>query len=722
MNVIYGSFIGKEYDMKLSQEIENKISDMLCAMTVEEKVGQMQQISYEDFRPEVFDRFCKLGGGSFLHVLGKDADAIRAQAAQTRMKIPPIFGIDAIHGHSLLNGAVIFPSQLACACSWNPDLIEQMGRVTAREVNADGLDWVFSPVLCIGRDTRWGRVDETFGEDPYLVGVLGAAIVKGYEKDGLVAACVKHYLGYGEATGGRDSYDTEVSMRKIREVFLPPFRKAVEAGASTVMTAYGSVSGVPMTVHRRLLREVLKEELGFEGFVVTDWYNVGSLRTKQKAVESYRDGVRLAVEAGNDMSMNSYQFYDHAIALAKSGKLSMEYIDDAVRRILRVKFSLGLFDENKKRLPRVVIGSDEHVEINRRLTRESMVLLENNGILPLKAQPKRIAVIGPNADDVRAQYGDWTFFSHPHESSADCTPSGDYYTVLRGVRTVFPESEVVYAKGCDVMEHSDDAMLEEAVALAQSADIVICVIGDCLKQNGESRDRACLELSGRQNELVRRLKETGRPIVTVLVNGKPLCIGEAVRNSDAVIETFNGGDLGGLCAAELIAGKWNPSGKLPISFPRVSAQIPCYYNQYPGWHGDKYMDAEKGNLYDFGYGLSFTSYAYSDVTLSSATAKAGDVLTVSVDVTNTGDVDGYETVQMYYNDRYSSVLTPERQLCGFQKVFIKAGETVRVELPLAVNDLSLVNAWEQTVLEPGAFDIMVGGGLKALKTAELIIE
>ena len=708
--------------MKLSRETEIKITEMLSEMTVEEKVAQMQQVSYESFRPEVFDRFCELGGGSFLHVLGKDADAIRDQAAKTRMKIPPIFGIDAIHGHSLLNGAVIFPSQLACACSWNPELIEAMGQVAAREVNADGLDWVFSPVLCIGRDTRWGRVDETFGEDPYLVGVLGAAIVRGYEKDGLVAACVKHYLGYGEATGGRDSYDTEVSMRKVREVFLPPFRKAVEAGASTVMTAYGSISGVPLTVHRKLLREILKEEIGFEGFVVTDWYNVGSLRTKQRAVESYHEGVRLAIEAGNDMSMNSYQFYDSAIAQAKSGKLSMEYIDDAVRRILRVKFALGLFDENKQRLPREVIGSPAHIEVNRTLTRESMVLLENNGILPLKQKPKRIAVIGPNADDIRAQYGDWTFFSHPNESPADCVPEGDYYTVLRGIRTVFPESEVVYAKGCDIMAHSDDAMMEEAIDAAKSADVVVCVIGDCLKQNGEYRDRANLELSGRQNELVSRLKETGAPVVTVLVNGKPLCIGEAVKHSDAVIEMFNGGDLGGLCVAELIDGQWNPSGKLPISFPRSSAQIPCYYNTYPGWHGDKYMDVEKGNLYDFGYGLSYTSYAYSDIMLSATIAKAGDILTVSVDVTNTGDMDGYETVQMYYNDRFSSVLTPERQLCGFKKVFIKAGETVRVELPLAVSDLSLIDPNEKTVLEPGVFDIMVGGGLHSLNSAELIVE
>ena len=695
---------------------------MLSEMTVEEKVGQMQQVSRESFRPEVFERFCELGGGSFLHVLGENAGGIRDQAAKTRMKIPPIFGIDAIHGHSLLNGAVIFPSQLATACSWNPELIEEMGQVTAREVNANGLDWVFSPVLCIGRDTRWGRVDETFGEDPYLVGELGAAIVRGYEKDGLVAACLKHYLGYGEATGGRDSYDTEVSMRKIREVFLPPFKKAIEAGASTVMTAYGSISGVPLTVHRTLLREVLKEEIGFQGFVVTDWYNVGSLRTKQRAVESYHEGVRRSVEAGNDMSMNSYQFYDSAIAQAKSGKLSMDYIDDAVRRILRVKFSLGLFDENRERLPKEVIASAEHIEVNRKLTRESLVLLENNGVLPLRQTPRRIAVIGPNADDIRAQYGDWTFFSHPDAAPADCKPLGDYYTLLRGVRTVFDQSEVVYAKGCDIMEHSDDAMMEEAVALAETSDIVIVAIGDCLKQNGESRDRANLELSGRQNELVRRLKAIGKPIITVLVNGKPLCIAEAVKNSDAVVEMFNGGDLGGLCAAELIAGKWNPSGKLPISFPRSSAQIPCYYNTYPGWHGEKYMDVEEGSLYDFGYGLSFTSYAYSDVTLSSSTAKAGDVITVSVDITNTGDMDGFETVEMYYNDRFSSVLTPERQLCGFKKVFIKSGETVRVELPLAVNDLSLVDPEGHSVLEPGVFDIMVGGNLKSLQSAELTIE
>lgn len=706
--------------MKINQAHEVLITKMLQEMTVEEKVAQMQQVSPEGFQPEVFERFRKLGGGSFLHVLSDGADEVRADAAKTRMKIPPIFGIDAIHGHSLLNGAVIFPSQLSAACSWNPALIKKMGKVTAEEVNADGLDWAFSPVLCIGRDPRWGRVNETFGEDPYLIGELGAAIVEGYEEDGLMAACVKHYLGYGEATGARDSYDTEISMRKVREVFLPPFKRAIEAGASTVMTAYGSISGTPLTVHKKLLRDILKEEVGFEGFVVTDWYNIKSLRTKQRAVESFDDGVRLAIEAGNDMSMNSCQFYDSAVRQVKEGKISMDLIDDAVRRILRVKFALGLFDESKKRMPKSVIGSPEHIAVNRELTRESLVLLENNGVLPLKETPKRIAVIGPNADDIKAQYGDWTFFTHP-DAHPDAVPAGDVYTVLRGVKTIFRDSEVVYNKGCDIMDENIES-IDEAVALAEGADVVIAVIGDCIRQNGEYKDRVNLALSGKQNELMRCLKETGKPVITVLVNGKPLCISEAVKHSDAVIEMFNGGDLGGLCAAELIAGRFNPSGKLPISFPRAVGENVCYYNQYPGWHGDKYMDAEKGNLYDFGYGLSYTKFEYSEPILSSETAKAGDALTVSVDVTNVGDMDGAETVEMYYNDVISSVLTPTRQLCGFKKVFIKAGETVRVELPLCADDLSLVNIDEQRVLEPGDFEIYVGGGLHDLKMVKLKVE
>ncbi len=704
--------------MKIKMEHEERITEMLAEMTLEEKVGQMQQVSFEGFRPEVFERFKNMGGGSFLHVLGEEADDVRAAAAKTRMKIPPIFGIDAIHGHSLLNGAVIYPTQLAMACSWNPSLIKAMAKATAEEVNADGLDWVFSPVLCLGRDTRWGRIDETFGEDPYLVGELGAALTEGYEEDGLVVSCLKHYIGYGEATGAKDSYDTEISMRKIRELLLPPFKKAIDAGASTVMTAYGSISGTPMTAHRELLREVLKEELGFDGFVVTDWYNVGSLRTKQKAVESYKIGCGVTVEAGNDMAMNSFQFYDFVIQLVNEGKLDMAYIDDSVRRILRVKFALGLFDENKERLPRSVIGCPEHIALNHALTCESLVLLENNGVLPLKEVPKKIAVIGPNGDDIRAQYGEWTFFDHPDEKPLDYAAKSDYYTVLRGVKTVFSDSEVKYAKGCDAMEMSDDAMMEEALALANESDIVIAVVGDVVAQHGETKDRANLDISGRQAELVRRLKATGKPVITVLVNGKPLCLLDVPEQSDALIEMFNGGDLGGLCVAEMIAGKFNPSGKLPISFPRTTGQMPCYYNYLPGWHG-RYVDVDSSSRYDFGYGISYTKYDYANLALSADTVKADDTITVSVDVTNAGDVDGYEIVELYYNDLYSSVLTPIRQLCGFKKVFIKSGETVHVELPLAIHELALVNKNCETVVEPGDFEIMVGGNLSSLLTAPL---
>ncbi len=704
--------------MKLSMEYENRISEMISEMTLEEKLAQMQQVSYEGFRPEVFERFKTIGGGSFLHVLGDQAEEMRAAAAKTRMKIPPILGIDAIHGHSLLNGAVIFPTQLAMACSWNPSLVKKMAKATAEEVNADGVDWVFSPVLCLGRDTRWGRIDETFGEDPYLVGELGVAMTEGYEEDGLVAACLKHYIGYGEATGAKDAYDTEISMRKLRELLLPPFKKAVDAGASTVMTAYGSISGLPMTAHRQLLREVLKEELGFEGFVVTDWYNVGSLRTKQKAVESYKIGCGVTVEAGNDMAMNSFQFYDFCIQLVNEGKLSMEYVDEAVRRILRVKFSLGLFDENKKRMPRSVIACPEHIAINHEVARESMVLLENNGILPLKEAPKKIAVIGPNADSIRAQYGEWTFFDHPDAKPENYETKSDYYTVLRGVKTVFADSEVSYARGCDVIGMSSDEMMDEALALAAENDLIIAVVGDVTSQYGETKDRANLDISGRQAELIRRLKATGKPVVTVLINGKPLCLLDVPENSDALIEAFNGGDLGGLAVAEMIAGKFNPSGKLPISFPRTTGQVPCYYNYYPGWHG-KHVDCESSSRYDFGYGLSYTKYEYTGAAISAETAKATDTVTIFVDVTNVGDMDGHEIVELYYNDMYSSVLTPIRQLCDFQKVFIPAGETRHVVFELPIAKLSLVNTKLETVVEPGDFEIMVGPNLSELQTLNL---
>ncbi|MCH5210256.1 MAG: glycoside hydrolase family 3 C-terminal domain-containing protein, partial [Oscillospiraceae bacterium] len=584
----------------------------------------------------------------------------------------------------------------------------EMGRVTAREVCADGLDWTFSPVLCIGRDLRWGRVDETFGEDSYVVGELGKAIIEGYEDENLIIACVKHYIAYGEATGGRDAYDSPVTERKIREVFLPPFQKAVEAGCGSVMTAYGSIDAKPLTANKRILREILKDELGFNGFVVTDWENVRSLVTNQHYTDNLTDASLAAVEAGNDMSMNTHEFYECMLSLLKNKKIHQSLIDDAVRRILRIKFRLGLFD-NKERPPKSVIACEGHKKINHELARESVVLLKNNNLLPLRRDTKAIAVIGPNADDIRAQYGDWTFFSHP-EPKNNVIPKGEFYTVLDGMREIFGKDRILYEKGCDIFGKED--RIEKAVKLAKKSDVVVCVIGDTLSQNGEYRDRADISLTDIQLELLKKLKGTHKKIIAVLVNCKPLCISYLKENCDAVIEMFNGGDFGGLAVAELIAGKFNPSGKLSISFPQHSAQTPCYYNSYDGWHGGQYVDLEKGNVYDFGDGLAFSEYVYSNLRLSKKTASENDVIDISVDVTNNGNMDGKETVMLFVNDAVSSILTPRMELKDFQKVFIKAGDTKTVTLKFPVKDLALVTPDLEYIVEKGDFEIMVGRNTK----------
>ena len=393
-----------------------------------------------------------------------------------------------------------------------------MGRATAKEVAADGLDWTFSPVLCIARDLRWGRVNETFGEDSYVVGELGEAIIKGYECDGYIIACAKHYIAYGEATGGRDAYDSPVTERKVREVFLEPFRKAVDAGCGSIMTAYGSIDALPLTINKRMLTDILKDELGFEGFVVTDYENVKSLVKKQHVAEDIKTASEMAVEAGNDMSMNTHKFYSSVLELVKEGKISEERIDDSVRRILRMKFRLGLFDD-KERPPKSVIACEEHKKLNHELAQESMVLLKNDGVLPLRKNTKTIAVVGPNADSIRAQYGDWTFFSHPLPSLI-AKPKGEYYTVLEGMKKVFGADKIVFEKGCDIFGSGNG--IDKAVEAAKSADAVVCVLGDVLHLNGEYRDRANVELTKSQIELVERLAETGKKIIAVLVNGKPL--------------------------------------------------------------------------------------------------------------------------------------------------------------------------------------------------------
>jgi beta-glucosidase len=709
--------------MNLKGNIDKKVEGLLSQMTLEEKVAQMQQLSANATPAEIFKDFKEKGElGSYLHVLGKDTGEYLESAENSRLQIPPIFGIDAIHGHALLKGATVFPSQLAMACSWDEELVEQVGEVTAREVAADGLNWVFSPVLCLGRDLRWGRIDETFGEDAELSARLGSAIIQGYQKDGLVAACAKHYLGYGEATGGRDSYDTEISERKAREVFLKPFQAAVEAGCMTFMTAYGSIDGTPLTISRKYLTEILKEEYGFDGFVVTDWENFRSLVNGQKALESMDEACVEGVKAGNDMSMNSYEFYAALVNAVKEGRIEESVIDDAVRRILRVKARLGLLDEQKPVRPaREIIGCGEHQKFNYKVALESAVLMKNDGILPLK-DAKKIAVIGPNADDVRAQYGDWTYFTHPDAKPWETGKEG-VYTLLKGLQEVYAESEIVYAKGCSISgNEEDEGLVREALTAAEKADIIVAVLGDDISQNGEWKDRANLNLSGRQNELLKRIKELNKPVICVLVNGKPLILNEVEKYADAIVETFNGGDMCGLAVANLIKGEENFSGKLPISFPSDSAATPCYYNQYGYWHGGRYIDASSFGNYPFGFGLSYSKFAYSDVKLSRSQAAIGEKVTLTVEVKNESEVDGEEVVQLYFKDKICKILTPIRTLLDFKRVYVPAHESRTVAFEIPTEKLGYYDQDCKYVVDAGEFEFYISGDGKNFERVTLQCE
>jgi len=748
-----------------AKPVDERIQLLMKAMTIEEKVAQMIQISYSLVSPDKADEWARKGAGSFLHILGDDSRRVQKIATETRLGIPVIFGIDAIHGHAIHNGATVFPTQLALASSWDSSLAEKVGRVTAREVSAEGLHWTFSPVLCLGRDLRWGRINETFGEDPYLAGIMGAGIIKGYQGTDVrssesIAACAKHYIAYGESRGGRDSCESSVTMRGIRSTFLPPFAEAVKAGCLTFMAGYQSIDGVPMSANKKLLRDVLKNELGFDGFVVTDWSNVGNLVNRQFVASDISEASRIALEAGNDMIMTTPEFFDAAVS--SSGAQSL--IDDAVRRILSVKFRIGLFDvaEKVKTMPiaddpsakaaNAVYNCGTHQKINLEAAQKSIVLLKNKMVGGLPALPIRgargssdstyesehafargssdstrdsehafaresrtvrtIAVIGPNADSVRAQFGDWTFFTHP-VPKLDSVPAFRVTTMLDGIKA-FAQKEginVLYDKGCDIMDKTKETIMS-ACRIAASADIVFVAVGDTIIQNGEAHDRADLSLTGKQNELVATLRvicdEKKIPLVSILVNGKPLDFSIVSNASDAILETFNSGTLGGEAAAGIIFDAVNPQGRLPISFPRTTGQLPVYYNQTPDWHDGKYFDCDASPLFAFGEGLSYSSFRYDSVRLSKATASAGETIEVLVSVTNASGRDGVETVQVYAKDLVASVARPVRELKGFSQVPIASGATVTVSISLPVDSLSLINADGKTVLEAGVFEIQAG--------------
>ena len=711
-----------------------RVADLIDRMTVEEKVGQMLQL---DARDDLDDHVLGRHVGSILHTSPERIVRANELTSQTRLRIPLLVGEDCIHGHSFWPGATIYPTQLGMAATWDAGLVEQVARATAVEVAATGVHWTFSPVLCIARDLRWGRIDETFGEDPFLIGELASAMVRGYQGRGLedptaILATAKHFAGYSETQGGRDASEADISRRKLRSWFLPPFERVAREGCRTFMLGYQTTDGVPITVNDWLLSDVLRGEWGYTGTLITDWDNVGRMVWEQQVQPDYVHASAAAVRAGNDMIMNTPGFFQGALDAVANGMLAEDAFDDAVARILTLKFELGLFED--PRLPQdgldAVVGSAAHAALNLETARRSLVLLENDGTLPLDAAAVlKVAVVGPLADDAQTQLGDWAGGSG-QAGWLDGQPREMITTVLDGLAGVDGWA-VSHARGADILTLEEDplgatfpdgqprppvvvpaeaneALIAEAVAAAEASDIVVAVVGDRIELVGEGRSTATLELIGGQNAMLDALIATGTPVVVVLLASKPLVLPASVSRAAAVIWAANPGMQGGRALAEVITGAVEPSGRLPISFARHVGQQPTYYNQIRGQHGDRYADLTQSPAWAFGEGLSYSTVDYSQLVLAADALALGDTVVADVTVTNTGARPVRETVQVYVRDVVTSVSWTDKELKTYRQVDLAPGESrvVRVEVPVA--DCSIVDAAGTRLVEPGEFALLVG--------------
>lgn len=744
---------------------EERIADLLGRMTLEEKVGQMMQLDARS--GDLDDLIVNKHVGSILHTAPSDLPkAVETVNAKTRLGIPLVIGDDCIHGYSFWPGATIFPEQLGMATTWDSEKVQAAGRATAEEVSATGVHWTFSPVLCIARDTRWGRVGETFGEDPYLIGEMASSIVKGYQggakageplaKDAILA-CAKHFAGYSETQGGRDASEADLSHRKLESWFLPPFERVAKEGCGTFMLGYESIEGVPVTFNKWLLSDKLRGAWNYQGTLITDWDNVGRSVWEQKVKPDYVQAAADAVKSGNDLVMTTPKFYEGAIEAVKTGLLDESLIDAAVARILALKFRLGLFEDprlpDQKRID-AVIGSEEHQQLNLEVAREAVALLKNDGSLPFNvAGAKRIAVVGPLADDAQTQLGDWAGSSGQINWMPDGHPREMITTVLDGFKQLAPEGcEVVYSRGANIVDLVPDpegefypdgqprpkigvsakidcALLDEAVENARKSDLIVAVVGDVIQAIGEGCSTATLELLGGQNTLIDALsnvaRETGKPFVVVLVSSKPQVLPASVIGTNGVIvdETPaegtsallwapSPGMKGGQAIAEIILGETEPSGRLPITFPRHAGQLPVYYNQIRGQHGNRYADLTQDPAFAFGEGLSYTTFEYGEPTVTNVPESGAfgetDTVHAEITLTNTGDRKGTEVVQLYIGDIVTSYSWTDRELKAFQRVELEPGESETVAFDIPVSDCTIVDSEANRIVEPGEFEVLIG--------------
>ena len=690
--------------------IDRRVDSLLALMTLDEKVGQLVQYSGTSAEKEKLLRQGKIG--SFLNIVGARATRELQLIAveETRMKIPLIFGLDVIHGYR-----TTFPIPLATSCSWDLGMIEKSERIAAVEATAAGQNWTFSPMVDIARDPRWGRIAEGAGEDPFLGAAVAYARVRGLQGSELqsptsLLACAKHFAAYGGAEGGRDYNTVDIPERTLREIYLPPFKAAVDAGAGSLMCSFNEIAGIPNSANRKLLTDILRGEWKFGGFVVSDWNSIGELIPHGVAA-NLKDAAVLGLKAGVDMDMEADAYHDFLATAAKEGSVSEAELNEAVRRVLRMKFRIGLFDNPYKncdpeREKRDLLTAS-HREAARAMAQRSIVLLKNNDrFLPLSKATKTIAVIGPLADDKGSPLGPWHTQGKPE----------DVISVLEGIKSkIGVTARVVHARGCEVEKPATDGFAE-ALNIARTADVVVAVVGETETMSGEAASRSHLGLPGSQEDLVRALQATGKPLVVTLMNGRPLAIEWIAQNVLAILETWFLGVEAGDAIADVLFGDYNPSGKLTTSFPRTTGQVPIYYNHKRTGrpasdslhYTSKYIDLENTPLFPFGYGLSYTSFTYSQLELSSKTLKEGGNLLVNVTVKNTGNRSGEEIVQLYTGDEVASVTRPVKELKGFQKITLSPGESRRIQFTLTAEHLKFYDRNMKWTIEPGAFSVYVG--------------
>jgi beta-glucosidase len=721
--------------LEKQKAIEGRADSVLKLMTLDEKIGQMNQYNgdWEATGPITPDgdkqnQIRKGMLGSILNVTGVEhTRQLQEMAMQSRLKIPLLFGQDIIHGYR-----TTFPIPLGEAASWDLDAMKLSARIAATESAAAGVHWTFAPMVDITRDPRWGRIMEGAGEDPYLGSLIAKARVEGFQGKGLgsldaLMACAKHFAAYGAAVGGRDYNSVDLSLRALWEIYLPPFKAAEEAGVATFMNSFNDLNGIPATGNAYLQREILKGKWNFKGFVVSDWGSVGEMINHGYAKDNYEAALE-ATLAGCDMDMESRSYIKNLNKLVSEGKINPALIDDAVRRILIKKFEMGLFEDpfrfcNTDR-EKQQWNNQSNLDAERLIAEKSIVLLKNeNQLLPLSKQTKTIALIGPFIKSVRDNLGFWSY-TWPDDSARIITP-------WKGIQAkLSKESKLLYAKGCNIND-SSTAGFAEAVAVASLADIVIINVGEAPDMSGEAKSRSNIHLPGMQEDLIRAIQKTGKPVVVMINAGRPLIFNWTADHVPAILYTWWLGTEAGYAMADVLFGDYNPSAKLPVSFPRSEGQIPAYYSHFntgrPARNDNDlnyvsaYTDLPNDPKFPFGFGLSYTSFSYSDIDLNGKSIKAGESLIASVTLTNTGKYAGKETVQMYIQDLVGSVVRPVKELKGFQQIVLKPGESKKISFTIDADMLRFYNDKLDYIFEPGDFKVFVGGNSKDVKEASFIL-